>query len=197
MSDNIKPEQKADIKVKRLNKSSFTYYYFKLVKQSGTPEYVARGVSLGLAVGFMIPFGLQLVAVLPLAVLIKAAKIPAIAFTFVSNQLSIFVLYPLQCMVGSYLIGSPMRYGRLQEALTHVHKAETMMCKFEVLFDLGRDTVLSFFAGGLLFSVLTAVPAYFISLWLVRRHRMKKELRKQRALNKSGSGKTVEKQFTA
>ncbi len=174
--------------MKRLNKKSFTYYYFKLVKQAGTPEYVARGVSLGLVVGFIIPFGLQIITVIPLAILIKAAKIPAITFTFISNQFSIIIIYPLQCVVGSYLIGSPMRYERLEEMLSHVHQAESIMRKLQVLFELGKETVFAFFAGGFLFSILTATPAYFISLWLVKRHRLKKELRKQQVLGVSASG---------
>lgn len=42
--------------------------------------------------------------VIPLAFLLRAAKVPAVAFTFVSNHFSIIVLYPLQCYLGSYLI---------------------------------------------------------------------------------------------
>jgi uncharacterized protein (DUF2062 family) len=167
--------------MKKLNKRSLAYYYFKLVKQSGEPDYIARGVGLGLFIGLFIPFGLQIAVVLPLAVFLKAAKIPAVAFTFITNQITIFVIYPVQCVVGSYLVGHPMHYSHFKNMLKGVFKADTIMEKFNALFEMGKEVVIAFFAGGALFGIVIGVAGYFLALWLVKRHRRKKLLKKQKA----------------
>ncbi|MFA7229964.1 MAG: DUF2062 domain-containing protein [Victivallaceae bacterium] len=164
--------------MKKLNKKTLAYYYYKLVKQSGEPEYLARGVAIGLAVGFFIPFGLQLAVAIPLSFLFKAAKIPAIAFTFVTNQLTIFFIYPIQCFVGGYLIANPFEYAEIREMFVEVLKKQS----FEELFALGGQIVTAFFAGGALFALMSAIPGYFIALWMVKRHRLHKEEKRQQKL---------------
>ena len=149
-------------------------YYLKLMRTRGTPEYVARGVALGLFIGFFIPLFCQLVIVIPLAFLLRAAKVPAIAFTFVSNHFSVLLIYPLQCWIGSYLIFRPFRYAELHTRLEELLATPS----FEAFRSLGTDVALSFFAGGLLFGLLSAVPAYFITIELVEKYRRRKTERR-------------------
>jgi hypothetical protein len=55
------------------------------------------------------------------------------------------------------------------------------------LMGLGEQVVFAFFAGGLLGGILLAVPGYFISLYLVKKYRLLKELKlkhRQRKLKK-------------
>jgi uncharacterized protein (DUF2062 family) len=165
--------------MKKLNKKSITYYYFKLVKQQGTPEYIARGVAVGLFIGFFVPFLFQMVCAFALAVLVKAAKIPALACTWVTNQFTIIFIYPVQCYIGSYLIGNPLTYQHIKTVFVDVFKHPG----YNSLMELGSAVVLSFFAGGLLFGVVSAVIGYFVALKMVIRHRQRKEqkkLKKQR-----------------
>ncbi|QSH41792.1 DUF2062 domain-containing protein [Lentisphaerota bacterium ZTH] len=170
--------------MKKISKHSLAYYYFKLVKQSGNPEYIARGVSLGFFVGLLIPFGAQIIVVLPLAILFKAAKIPAVACTFVTNHVTIFFIYPFQCWVGSYLIARPLT----MKAVEHMFKEVLEQKTLSSLFALGKEVVISFFAGGFLFGLLLAVPGYVISLYLVKAYRRRKEEKKKRKYGTAKSG---------
>ncbi len=158
------------------------YYILKLVRNDGTPEYIARGVALGLAVGFVIPMFFQLAVAVPLSFLFRAAKVPAIAFTFVSNHFTVFLIYPVQCWIGSCLIMRPMTCRELEAMLKDVI-SEPGWASFSAL---GIDLGLAFLAGGVLFALLTAVPGYFLTVCLVKRHRAAGE---RRRLKKAGEKK--------
>lgn len=157
----------------KLKKYSLGYIYVKLVKQTGTPEYIARGTAIGFMVGLVIPFGLQIAVAIPLAFIFKGSKILAFACTWVTNQATIFVIYPVQCWIGSYLIGNPLEFEKTGKILKTVVQEQT----WASLWALGGQVVAAFFAGGFLFGLLLAVPGYFISLYLVRKHRANKELK--------------------
>lgn len=158
------------------------YYMLKIVRNDGTPEYIARGVALGLAVGFIIPMFFQLIVVIPLSFLFRAAKVPAVAFTFVTNQFTVFLIYPLQCWIGSYIVLRPLTYRELETMLKDVIASPSWTTFSAIGIDLG----LSFVAGGIFFALLFAPTSYFLAVRLVKRyramkerHRMKKAQRKQ------------------
>lgn len=150
------------------------YCYWKVIRNNGSPEYVARGAALGIFISFFVPIGLQLIAAVPLAFLFRAAKIPAVALTFVSNYATVLVFYPAQCYVGSYLIFHPLRWAELSDRMQVLLKEQT----FDSLTALGGRVVLSFLAGGLLFGAVSAIPAYRITLGLVIRYRRRREMKR-------------------
>jgi len=164
----------------KLKKFSPTYIYVKLVKQAGSPDYIARGVAIGFMVGMVIPFGLQVPIAILLAFILKAAKIPAFACTWVTNHVTIFFIYPAQCWIGSYLIGNPLQLEKVEKQLENVLNERT----WASLSALGGQVVASFFAGGFLFGVILAVPGYFFSLYWVKKYRILKEKKLERRKEK-------------
>lgn len=62
------------------------YYYLKVMRNSGSPEYIARGAALGIFIGFAVPIGFQIAAAVPLAFMLKGAKIPAVVLTFTATM---------------------------------------------------------------------------------------------------------------
>ena len=161
--------------MKKLNKNSINYYYYKLVKQHGTPDYIARGVAIGLFVGFFVPFLGQMIAAMILALIFKAAKVPALACTWVTNYFTIPIIYPIQCFIGSYLVGRPFSYKDIETMFSDFIKHPS----WHTFSALGVDIALSFFAGGMLFGSISAVSGYYISLKLIRKHREKEKQRKK------------------
>jgi uncharacterized protein (DUF2062 family) len=156
--------------------------YLQMMRYRGSPESVGRGAAIGLLFAFAIPFSFQMAIAFPVALLFKAAKLPAMLFTWVSNPITIPILYPLQCFVGGYLIGHPLTYATIRAASADI--AETP--KFGKLVSLGGELILSFLAGGLLFGTVSAVIGYFVVVALVQGHRERSEMRKAR----KNSGKT-------
>lgn len=160
--------------MKRVSRKTIAYYYLKLVNQSGSPDYIARGVAVGLFISFLIPFGVQMVVAYALAAVVRAAKIPAVALTWISNNFTVPVIYPVQCYIGSYIIGHPLNYEYVKNAFLKVIKEAS----YKALFDLGADLTMSFFAGGTLFGLLSGLSGYFVALWLVGHYRRKRQIRK-------------------
>ena len=103
--------------MKLINATSFKHAYMRVMKHSGTPEYIARGVAVGFFVAFFIPFSLQMMIALPVALLCRAAKLVALLCTWISNPVTIAFIYPLQCYVGSHLIRRPLSYAALQKLM--------------------------------------------------------------------------------
>lgn len=163
----------------KINKSTFLHYYTKFVKEKGTPEYIARGWALGMFVGFAVPFGLQLIIVVPLSFLVKGSRIGAVTGTFVTNHVTILFIYPLQTWFGSYIIGRPISYLNVKSTIAQFMDEPG----FRALFRLGGEIVASFLAGGLFLALATAPAMYFIARLLVVRSRRRRE--KRRAKDKS------------
>ncbi len=153
-------------------------YYTKVLRQQGSPEYIARGVALGLLVGWLIPIGFQLAVVIPLAFLLRAAKIPAVVFTFVSNHFTVIVLYPLQCWLGSLVLGYHFGYDAIAGQVMSIADAESWRESWARFWELGAELGSSFMVGGLLLGVPSAVAGYAVTVHLVGHYRRFKERRK-------------------
>lgn len=162
-------------------KATLRKYYKKAVLDKGTPEYIAKGWALGMFCGLAIPFGAQLMFSIPLSFLLKCSKIGATLGTLVTNHVTIFVIYPLQCWVGNKLIGGDLSFAHMQEVMRGVIESGEL----ESLLKLGMQLVISFFLGGILFALIASPPTYFITKKLVILFRERREKRKQERARKN------------
>lgn len=140
------------------------------MRHPGTPESIARGVAAGLFSAFIVPFGHMLLA-FPLALLVRGARATALLATWVVNPLTVTVLYPVQCYIGSFLIGPPLSYELIKRLVLDLHNNPSM----ETAGALGGELFASFFAGGLLLGGLSAAIGYFLTQAMVRRYRTRRK----------------------
>ena len=141
--------------------------YDKIVKERKSAEFIARGWALGVFVGSVIPFGIQIYIALPLSFLLKGSKIGALTGTLISNPLTILFLYPAQCWMGSRLLGKDISWDAISEALKGVLTHQD----WSSLSQLSGHLVTFFFAGGLMLAAVFTPLAYFFVLHLVRNYR--------------------------
>ena len=137
----------------------------KMVRDPLPPEDVAGGWALGVFVGFAIPFGVQLVVSIPLAIMMRVSKIGATLGTLVTNPVTIFFIYPAQTWAVYNLVFGSREMGELPVEWT----MKTVMA-------LSGPVVISFFLGGLLIAIIAAPITYFSVRRIVCAHR-----RRQRA----------------
>ena len=149
------------------------WLYAKIVREKASPEYIARGWAIGMFYGCLIPFGLQLICSVPTAFLLKGSKIGAVVGTLITNHFTIFFIYPLQCWIGSLLIGRSFSYDKIQEMLHDVMEEQS----WDSLLEAGGDLVASFFVGGLLLTAVMTPATYFFVLKLVNGPRKRKALK--------------------
>ncbi len=134
----------------------------KMVKDPLPPEAVAGGWALGVFVGFAIPFGFQLVVSVPLALMMRVSKVGATIGTFVTNPMTILVIYPVQMWaVDALLFGGSLSLSNLVG----------MDWSWEAVRKLGVDAMLSFFIGGIALALLTSPITYFFVRSVVVEHR--------------------------
>lgn len=152
--------------IKRASK----YWYWRVVRQSGTPESAAMGMAIGMFIGFIVPVGGQIILAVALAYLFKANKFLAILGTCNSNNFTIPVLYPLQCYVGGIVLGNPVSMHVIKgEITTFINNPS-----WQVLLELGEHILVPFFIGGAIFGIAAGLLSYYITLGLVTQYRKRK-----------------------
>ena len=136
----------------------------KMVKDPLPPEDVAAGWALGMFIGCAVPFGLQLVVSIPLALMMRVSKVGATLGTLITNPVTIFVIYPAQTWaVNRLLFGGSLTFRRLME----------MEWTWPSVRHLGAEAMVSFFLGGLALGMILSPITYFLVRRIVLRHRSK------------------------
>ena len=134
----------------------------RMVREQLPPEDIAAGWALGVFVGCAVPFGLQLIISIPLALMMRVSKVGATLGTFITNPVSIFFIYPAQTfVVNKMLFGGSLTYAKL---------AETAWT-WAAVRRLGAEVMVSFFLGGFLLAIVMTPIAYFAVKRIVVRSR--------------------------
>ena len=125
-------------------------------------ESVAAGWALGMFVGCSIPFGFQLVISVPLAMMMRVSKTGPTLATFITNPVTVFIIYPVQTYVANLLFfGGTLSF----DSLCGVEWT------WEAVRRLGAEAIASFFLGGFLNAIVLTPLTYFIVLRVVRARR--------------------------
>ena len=132
----------------------------KMVGDPLPPEDVAAGWALGMFVGCAIPFGLQLVVSIPLAMMMRVSKVGATVATLITNPVTIFFIYPAQTWVVYNLLFGNREMGELPTEWTR-----------EAVMAMSGPVIASFFLGGLLLAIILSPITYFIVKRIVIKYR--------------------------
>lgn len=160
--------------MKRLKKHSVIYWYHKILRERGTPDFIARGWAVGLFVNFFIPCFFQVIIAIPLAFVFKGSRIAAVMATFISNNFTIPFLYPVQCYIGGYLICKPLQYEQIKTVLSEIITNPS----YGSIYQLGMHLMMAFLAGGALLGIISAIFGYFIAHRLAAEYQQKRHERR-------------------
>jgi len=122
----------------------------------GTPEYIARGLGIGVFAGLFPIFGLQTIVGVALATLFRGHKIAAAAGTWISNPLTYLPIYAVNFQVGQWFLNSQQEF------------VPESMISFQELMQYGTKFVVSLFLGSLVIGAIAGILSYFIGLKLIR-----------------------------
>jgi hypothetical protein len=165
----------------------FRYCYLKMVKEKGTPDYIARGWTLGVLANWIVPIG-QTALSFPLSFLIKGSKIGAILGTMVTNPLTTLFLYPLQCYIGNFIIGGDLSMEFFRQALKKVVEDQTFEAALKAIQGTSTEVIISFWVGGLVFCLLTGPLTYVLTRsWVIRFRKLRAWRRAQKAIHKNNN----------
>ncbi len=136
----------------------------KMVKDPLPPESVAAGWALGVFVGFSIPFGLQLLVSVPLALMMRVSKIGATVGTFVTNPATIFFIYPVQTWAVYNLLFGNREMGELPTEWTR-----------KTVMSYSGPVIISFFLGGLALALIFSPITYHVVKRIVIGYRSRRQ----------------------
>ena len=155
--------------------------YAKIVRDDGSPSYIARGWAIGMFIGCVIPMSAQLVISIPLSFVLRGSKIGAALGTFITNPVTVLFIYPAQCWVGNKIIGGDLTWEATEKAARGIVKLD-----FSGFLHLGGDLIASFFIGGfLLAAVCTPITYFGVYHLVVRYRRIKAALKAKRMAQKA------------
>ena len=163
----------------------------KLLAIDATPQAIARGFAVGIFMAMMPVLGIQTIAAIVLAFLVRGNKPAAVLGTLVTNPLTFGPVVWVEHVVGSYVL-----YGRhdprdaqvLESALLSIDEAEDLPIAEAVthapatLMGTGWRIYGAMLLGGLLLGVIFAAASYFLVLWAAGRAKRKRELRLARRM---------------
>ena len=161
-------------------KKKWRKFYLKIVREKASPDYIARGWSIGMFFGCLIPIGGQLVCSIPAAFLLKGSKIGAVLGTFITNQITVFFIYPVQCYAGAKLIGLDLSYGDIKEKLKDIVDASSFSEFVDATKGLAGDLTVAFFVGGAIMAVVLTPITYILVKRMVVAYRIRVEKRRRK-----------------
>lgn len=163
-------------------KKKWRKFYLKIVREKASPEYIARGWSIGMFFGCLIPIGGQLICSIPAAFLLKGSKIGAVLGTFITNQVTVFFIYPVQCYAGAKLIGLDLSYGDIKDKLKDIVSASDFSEFVDAAKSLAGDLTIAFFVGGAIMAVVLTPITYYAVKKMVIGYRIQVEKRRRKRL---------------
>lgn len=154
----IRPSPDRNRKVRPSFRRRLQYYYWRLLRLSGPPEAIARGLACGVFAGLFPLFGLQTILGICLALIFRGNKIIAAAGTWVSNPLTYVPIYAFNFHLGKWLLQ--------KNSLTDISLGSWQ--EFKVL---GSEIIWTLFVGCFTVGMVGGICSYFLGLTLIRRVR--------------------------
>ena len=90
----------------------FKLNIIRLARIKSHSDAVARGLALGVFIGFTPTFGIQILLAIALAYLLRQNKLATFVGIFVTNPLTAPIIYGLEYEIGRILLGMPAVYSR-------------------------------------------------------------------------------------
>jgi len=148
------------------------YHTLLILRKHDTPENIAHGMAIGIAVGFLpvIPFQ-ALIALFFCAIFKKNKYAGVIGTNIFTNAILAIPVFYLIHFVGKIFIPVDISYQSLKAKFTNFSMSG--------IADFGLDLYLSIFIGGLVLAVIFYWPTYHLTKTMIIQHRHK---RKRRAL---------------
>ena len=163
-------------------------YFIKLFRQESSPECIARGAALGLLAALLIPIGLHTVTILLLAFIFRCNKITAFGVTFaLSNEFTIPIIYPLQCMLGGYILCDPLSMAEVKTVLSDLYNNVSV----EELVNAGQELGIPYLIGGAILSAIAIPPGYITALRFARKMKARHAEKMQKRLDASITAKST------
>jgi uncharacterized protein len=136
----------------------------KLLMLDDTPHRIALGMAIGVFISWTPTVGFQMLAVVPLAYLLRANRVAGVIGVYLSNPFTLVPMYWLDYHLGAMLLHTPVSFDEFREISMHSDWVQRCWG----LLGVGMEVLAAIWLGGLILGALTGVLAYIGTLWLLR-----------------------------
>ncbi len=135
---------------------SLRYLYLRFVRFRREPAELARGMAIGVFIGFTPTLGFHMVLAVAFSMILQGNKIMAALGTWVGNFVTLPVIFPVEYLIGQWLLGG-----------SHPNLRELSMTPFEILH-ASWNILLPLSIGSLVLGSVASLVAYFLTVPLFR-----------------------------
>jgi hypothetical protein len=128
---------------------SFRFYIKKLLELKDRPDETAKGLALGVFIGFLPVNGFQVLIAVTIAAFTRVSKIAAAIGTHVTNPWTTIPILIIDYYVGCFLL-------RKSPHLPHID-----FSSFSAILSAGKEIIVPMFIGGAFLGAIFSVLSYF------------------------------------
>jgi uncharacterized protein (DUF2062 family) len=154
------------------------YYFLRIKRLKGDPEYLARGFAFGIFMGVLPLAPVQTIILVPLTILLRVSTLAAfIAGIMVSNPLTFIPQYYFCWKIGNAVLPGWSTWEQVQTALGVIGE-HGMMEGIAALSSLGLKTIAVIETGGAIMGIPAGLISYFFArrfFLAVRERRLKRQ----------------------
>ncbi|WP_417909113.1 DUF2062 domain-containing protein [Candidatus Electronema sp. PJ] len=137
------------------------YYFLRIKRLRGNPEYLAKGFAFGVFMGVLPLAPVQTLILIPLTILLRISPLSAfIAGILVSNPLTFIPQYYFTWKVGNTMLPGWVTWDQIQNTL-QVISEQGMFDGIMALSYLGIKALAVLEIGGAILGIPAAVISYF------------------------------------
>lgn len=135
------------------------YLYLRFIRLKGDPSTLAKGVGIGVFIGQTPTIPFQTAITLSLAVICRAAKIPALLASMLTTPFTYYASWK----IGNWLTPWDLSWERIA-AVKRVVDSDAGLAKIVAAFGkLGQETIFAMLLGGVVWATPFALISYIIS----------------------------------
>jgi len=136
-----------------------------LVFSKHPPRYDARGISLGLIIGLIIPIGGQVAILTLLRMVIRFNYLASLGSSLISNPLNAIPLYYGYYCLGSWLVGSSaeLNFTVFSTLMNPITDAASFRDSLSAFMHLGREMLIRWFAGAVALAAVFGPLGYGVT----------------------------------
>jgi len=154
------------------------YQYLRVIRQNDTPERIAGGLALGVAIGILPSFGAGVIIVLFLAGWVRLNRAAGVIGTLIMNPLTTPFFWTVSFLVGFKVMGY-----NLSDTLVVMKELRSQGDLWNNLAYLAeKRLLLPYIVGNLIVTAGASAFFYVVGFWAARGYRRAK---KERVLRKA------------
>ena len=157
----------------------------------GSPRDIALGTAIGVFVAFTPTIGFQMLIAAFIATLFRANRPAAVIPPWITNPLTIPPIYAMTYWLGRFFRPGPSAgevYHQLVDVVASIRQLSFYAFYHQLteFLQVGANVFVPMMIGGVIIGLVCAAATYPLTLWAVKRYRLRRQQRRRRrALRKA------------